>query len=305
MNRISVASLTSALALMGCLVLASTAELPAEDHGTYEAEIEDWHQRRAASLTSETGWLSLIGLFWLTEGDNTFGSAPANAITLLATKSPPHAGTLTLHRDQVRLRVAEGAITRDGEPVTKLDLTADTTGQPTVLDMGDLQFFIIERGGRFGLRVRDRNHPARFSFSGIDRFPTDLSWRLTGRLETFDPPRTVKIPNVLGQISQQPSPGSVSFEIDGATYSIDALPGPDGSLYLIFADQTSGRETYGGGRFLYSEPVVEDGSVVLDFNKAYNPPCAFTDYATCPLPPRQNKLAVRIEAGEKSFGKGH
>jgi uncharacterized protein (DUF1684 family) len=206
----------------------------------------------------------------------------------------------------VRLQVAESArITHAGRRVTELDLAADTTGEPTILDLGDLQFFVIERGGRFGLRIRDRNHPARFDFPGIDRFPVDPAWRLTARLETFEPPRTIKIPNVLGQLTPRESPGAAVFEVAGVTYRLDALAGPEGKLYLIFADQTSGRESYGGGRFLYSEPVAEDGTVVLDFNKAYNPPCAFTDYATCPLPPRQNKLAVRIEAGEKTFGRDH
>jgi len=224
-------------------------------------------------------------------------------VILPSAKAPLHAGTFTLDGGQIRLEVARDVvITQDGNPISTLDLAPDTSGDPTVLDLGDLQFFVIERSGRYGLRVRDRQHPARFDFPGIETFPIQEDWRITGRLETYDPRRTIPIPNVLGTVNNLESPGTTVFDIDGQQYRLDALQGGNNTLYLIFADETSGRETYGGGRFLYSEPVADDGTVVLDFNKAYNPPCAFTDYATCPLPPRQNKLKVRIEAGEKNYG---
>lgn len=277
-----------------------------DDTDAYEIALEEWHRQRIDGLTSETGWLSLIGLFWLEEGVNTVGSDPEGDIVLPSSKSPFRAGTLFLEDGQVRLQASEDAgINHQGAPATNLELAVDTSGSPTMLDLGDLQFYVLERSGLYGLRVRDRNHPARFDFPGLEIFSIDPRWRITGRLETHDPPRTVPIPNVLGQVNEQESPGTVVFEIDGQSYRLDSLRGPDGTLYLIFGDQTSGRETYGGGRFLYSESVADDGSVILDFNKAYNPPCAFTDYATCPLPPRQNKLSVRIEAGEKSFGRHH
>lgn len=286
-----------------CLLLTSLRAVAADATDAYVAEIEQWHHGRVDRLTAETGWLSLIGLFWLDEGINTLGSEPGSDVVLPTSKAPRRVGTLTLRGDQVHLQVAENvSISREGEAVVALDLAVDTSGSPTILDMGDLQFFVIERSERFGLRVRDRNHPARFDFPGIEIFPIEPDWRIAGRLETYDPPRTIPIPNVLGQVNRQESPGTAVFDIAGQSYRLDALPGPDGSLYLIFADQTSGRETYGGGRFLYSEPVQADGSVIIDFNKAYNPPCAFTDYATCPLPPRQNKLQVRIDAGEKKYG---
>lgn len=292
--------------LCGSLLPIAGRNATADETASYQVAIEDWHRQRQDSLTSETGWLSLIGLFWLEEGDNLLGSAPESSIRLPDTKAPAQAGTLTLDGEHVSLKVTPGAVvTHGGVPISELDLAVDTSGKPTILDLGDLQFFVIERAGRYGLRVRDRNHPARFEFPGIEIFPIDSLWRINGRLETYDPPRNIPIPNVLGQVNDQESPGTAVFDIGGQSYRLDALPGPDGRLYLIFGDQTSGRETYGGGRFLYSEPVAADGSVVLDFNKAYNPPCAFTDYATCPLPPRQNKLAARIEAGEKSFDRHH
>ena len=239
-------------------------------------------------------------------GANSFGSDPANAIVFPDDKAPARAGTLVLRGERVEIQTTEDAgVTHEGTPVSRLMMAADKSGDPTVLDLGDLQFYVIERSGRYGLRVRDRQHPARFGFTGIETFPIDRKWRITGHLETYDPPRTLPVPNVLGQVNHQESAGTAVFEVEGAEYRIEALAGSDGTLYLIFADRTSGRETYGGGRFLYSEPVADDGTVVLDFNKAYNPPCAFTDYATCPLPPRQNKLTVRIDAGEKKYGKGH
>ena len=286
----------------GLPLLGQPAATNAEDLETYRSTLEQWHRDRADRLTAEDGWLALIGLFWLEEGTNSLGSESGNDIALPAAKAPPHVGTLTLSREQVSFDGIDGvAVTLEGEPVTSLELAVDTSGSPTVLDLGDLQFYVIERSGRFGLRVRDRKHPARFDFSGIEIFPIDPVWRITGQLESHDPPRSLPVPNVLGQVNELASPGTVIFELAGGSHRLSALPGPDGALYLIFTDRTSGRETYGGGRFLYTDAVEEDGSVVLDFNKAHNPPCAFTDYATCPLPPRVNKLQVRIEAGEKSF----
>jgi uncharacterized protein (DUF1684 family) len=278
----------------------------ADDLDAYRTEIEQWHRQRVERLTAEDGWLTLIGLFWLEEGVNTVGSHPGSDVVLPATKAPLRVGTLTLEGDRIHLQVAEDVmITHDGAPVSALDLAVDASGKPTILDLGDLRFFVIERSARYGLRVRDRQHPARFDFSDIEIFPIEERWRVTGRLETYDPPRTLAIVNVLGDVNERESPGTVVFDIGGRTCRLDAQQGPNGSLFLIFSDQTSGRETYGGGRYLYSEPVSDDGTVVLDFNKAYNPPCAVTDFATCPLPPRQNKLPVRIDAGEKDYRRHH
>ena len=293
----------SLIILYSVLAVGLGTTLAAETE-EYQNEIENWHRDRQEQLTAESGWLSLIGLFWLEEGINLIGSDPDSDVLLPSAKAPSEVGRLILQAGQVHLTVAPGApLTYEGDPVSDLDLAVDTSGDPTVLDLGDLQFYVIERSGRFGVRARDRYHPARFDFPGIEKFPTRPEWRIVGRLETHDPPRTIPIPNVLGQINDLKSPGTAVFDVDGQSYRLEALQASRGRLYLIFADQTSGRETYGGGRFLYSEPVAEDGSVVLDFNKSYNPPCAFTDFATCPLPPRQNKLATRIEAGERKYGR--
>jgi uncharacterized protein (DUF1684 family) len=217
------------------------------------------------------------------------------------------AGTLTREGDAVRLTAQPGVpLTADGKPVTPgLKVSADADGKPTVLQLGSLSFFVIKRGDRVGVRIKDRTSPMLAGFKGIDEFPIRPDWRVVAR---FEPYKDKKIPiaNIIGQVEDNPSPGAVVFDWQGKTYRIDALEGgPDGSLFLVFGDQTNGKETYGAGRFLDTDPP-KDGKVVVDFNTAYNPPCAFTAFATCPLPPAGNKLAIKIEAGEKKFeGGGH
>lgn len=299
--RSAVLALLAALAF-GCLAPA-TAGGPDEEH---RQEIESWHKQRAESLTSEDGWLTLVGLTWLEEGPNRLGSAPDSEVVVPSDKMPGAIATITVNGTEARIEIVPDVVVlHEGQSVESMNLATDAEGEPTVLELGDLTFYLIHRDGRLAVRMKDRNHPARDTFSGIETWPIDSSWRFHARLEPHDPPKTVPIPNVLGTVSQQSSPGAVVFEHQGQVYRIDAL-GEEGTdeLFLIFADATTGRETYGGGRYLYA-PVDADGEVDLDFNKAYNPPCAFTAYATCPLPPRQNRLSVRIEAGEKSYAGAH
>ena len=182
-----------------------------------------------------------------------------------------------------------------------MKVSADADGKPTTLQLGSLSFFVIKRGDRMGVRIKDKTSPMRAAFKGIDEYPIRPEWRVVAR---FEPYKDKKIPiaNIIGQVEDNPSPGAVVFDWQGKTYRIDALEGgDDGSLFLVFGDQTNGKETYGAGRFLDTAPP-KDGKVVVDFNTAYNPPCAFTAFATCPLPPAENKLALRVEAGEKKFG---
>lgn len=307
-------SLTRAAALLAAVLplAASSAAppvAPATPADPWRQELEEWRRERTASLRDEDGWLTLVGLFWLKEGENRFGTAADNEVVLprpAAGTVPERAGSFRVEGGKVTLAAAPSAgITRGGAPVTSLALVPDTAGEPTTLELGSLRFHVVERGGRLGVRVRDRKSPALAAFHGVDSFPSDPSWRVEARFERYDPPKPVPVPNVLGQVEEQPSPGAVVFERDGKTHSLDALPGgEDGSLFLIFADATNGDETYGAGRFLAAGPP-RDGRVVVDFNRAYNPPCAFTAFATCPLPPRQNRLALRVEAGEKAFGSHH
>jgi uncharacterized protein (DUF1684 family) len=272
----------------------------------YRKEIEAWRAERAAGLKSANGWLTLVGLFWLDEGENRFGSDPGNRVVLAPGKAPAVAGSLVRRGESVSVRAEPAAgLTSDGKPVTSLALKSDAQGKPTVLHIGSVSFHIVKRGDRLGVRVKDSQSPALASFRGLDDFPIQPAWRVEARFEPSQPPKKIPIANVLGMVEDQPSPGAVVFEHDGKTYRLDALSGgDDGSLFLLFADQTNSHETYGAGRFLDTDPP-RNGKVVVDFNKAYNPPCAFTAYATCPLPPRQNRLPLRIEAGEKKYGQGH
>ncbi|HSN88167.1 MAG TPA: DUF1684 domain-containing protein [Thermoanaerobaculia bacterium] len=272
----------------------------------YRQEVEAWRQDREKGLKQEDGWFSLVGLFWLKEGENRFGSDLGNTVILPEGKAPAEAGTLVRKGGAVQIRVKPGVgITHQGQPVEVLDLLADTSGQATVLELGTLSFHVIQRGDRVGVRVKDSKSPALAAFHGLDNYPVQPAWKVEARFEPYTPAKTVPIPNVLGQVDDSPSPGAVVFDRGGKTHRLDALEGsPDGGLFLIFADATNGKETYGAGRFLVTDPP-KDGKVVVDFNKAYNPPCAYSAYATCPLPPQQNRLALRVEAGEKKYGEGH
>jgi uncharacterized protein (DUF1684 family) len=270
-----------------------------EEHA---AAVRAWWADRDARLRDPDGWLTLVGLHWLAPGENRFGSSVDNEIVLRGDAISAHAGSLWLEGDRVRLVPATPSVSHDGQPVTETVLEDDSAGTPTVVDLGSLRMHLIRRGERLGLRVRDRSSPALRQFQGVDHFPIDLGWRVIARFEPAAAGSTIEIADVTGQIAMEPTPGRVSFDRDGRTWSLDALPGEeDGSLWLIFADATNGAETYGGGRFLYSEVPQPDGSVVVDFNLAYNPPCVFSPYATCPLPPPQNRLTLRIDAGERHF----
>lgn len=257
----------------------------------HRAAVEAWRAARDARLRDPDGWLTLVGLHWLEPGENRFGSGVDNDLVLRGPDVPEQAGSLVLHDGQVVLR-------RPGRPDEPL--APDVTGEPTMLDLGTLRMHVIRRGDRFGLRVRDHASPALATFRGMDHFPIDPAWRVNGRLEPAAAGATLKVVDVIGVVTQEPSPGAFAFAHGGREWHIQALPGgDDGSLWLVFADATNGHTTYGGGRFLYTDPVAEDGSVVADFNLAYNPPCVFTPYATCPLPPAPNRLALAIEAGER------
>jgi uncharacterized protein (DUF1684 family) len=251
----------------------------------HERSVREWWAARDERLRDPDGWLTLVGLYWLAAGENRFGSDPSNDIVLLGDEVPANAGSLWLADGEVRL---------NGE-----ELRDDMTGEPTMLDLGTLRMHVIRRGNRLGLRVRDRASPAIAAFRGMSHFPIDPGWRIVAELDRALAGRMIEIVDITGAVSDEPSPGCIVFEREGAIWRIDALPGDeDGSLWLVFGDATNGRDTYGGGRMLYTDAVQPDGSVTVDFNLAYNPPCVFSSFATCPLPPRQNRLALRIAAGE-------
>jgi uncharacterized protein (DUF1684 family) len=294
--------------LVLALLAAGLAPSAAGDEA-YRAEVRKWRDGREARLKADGGWLTVVGLFWLEEGPSRFGTDPAGDIVLPDGSAPAKAGVFERKGDRVTVSLLPGASGRiAGKPVSApTAMRADTSGSPDVLEMGALSLSVIERGDRYGIRLKDENAAARKSFTALDWFDVEEDYRVVARWVPHPTPKPLEVPNVLGQIEPMPSPGYAEFTLAGKVVRLDAvLESPDDrELFIIFRDQTSGKETYGAGRFLYAD-LPKDGKVVLDFNKAYNPPCAFTPYATCPLPPRQNRLPVRVEAGELAYGKpGH
>lgn len=301
------------------LAASMLAALVAADAGAGDAgyvhHIEDWRRERVQRLTADGGWLTVAGLFWLKAGANRFGADAANDIVLPAHSAPAQAGALVLEGGRVRVEVRPGAtVTLAGKPVTRAELRSDAGGAtPDVLSLSALTLQIIDRGGRLGVRLKDMKSPARAAFKGIRYFPIDPRFRVVATFVANEKPVSIRVPNVLGMVESMPSPGYASFVLDGAGKSgkaqplrLDAVLEPgDTQLFFIFSDSTAGKTTYGAGRFLYADPPAKgttNGKVILDFNRAYSPPCAFTAHATCPLPPANNRLPVAIEAGEMFAG---
>ncbi|MFI5167599.1 MAG: DUF1684 domain-containing protein [Thermoanaerobaculales bacterium] len=273
----------------------------------YRAEVERWRTQRLASLTGDDGWLTVVGLFWLKPGENRFGSDPGNEVVLRGHGVPAFAGSLDLRSDGLvtaHARPAGGA-TLAGQPVPERALRSDHDRKPDVLAVGSVRFYLIDRSGRLAVRVKDRESSARADFKRLVYFPINPAFRVEGTFEPYARAREVTVASAQGPAQKMLAPGLVRFTLAGRPLALEPfVSSPDDKEYFfVFRDPTAGHETYGAGRFL-DVPVPAQGSrsVVLDFNYAYNPPCAFTPYATCPLPPRQNDLPIRIEAGEKFLG---
>ncbi|GAB2657668.1 DUF1684 domain-containing protein [Arenimonas aestuarii] len=308
MRTILLPGLALFVALAGCGSGDGEATTDAADRAgqsarsAYEREIRTWREERVERLMRPDGFLSLVGLHWVGPGSTFVGSAKDNGTRLGL--GPPQVGMLHLEKNgRARLDIAEGAeIWVDGEPATgSVELVSDARGKPTVVafNRGDASFVLIERSGRHALRVRNAMARTRTGFPGIDYFDIEPGFRFQSRFEAHPPGKTMDIVNMLGMVEPMANPGRVVFEKDGVPYSLEALDEGDGRLFFVFADRTSGHETYSASRFLYADPAGPDGTTVLDFNRAYNPPCAFTAYSTCPMPPPENRLDLRIEAGEK------
>jgi len=278
--------------------IASAADKPstASVDPAYQQSFEKWKGEMVDVLKEE--WLPLAGLFWLKPGENSFGTDPKNAIVF--PKGPAHAGLFTLQGKTVTVQFVPGAnATIAGKPVTTAELHPDTTGNPTIVELGKLRLHVIVRGERVGIRLKDLENDAVHQYRGPQFFPLDLSYRVTATWLPSDGKQTVDVPNVLGDVSPTPIAGTAVFEINGQELRLTDLGGDAAKgLFFVFSDPTSKADTYPGGRFLKTGPVT-NGTVVLDFNRAYNPPCAVTPYATCPLAPKANRLSVAIRAGEE------
>ncbi len=259
------------------------------------SDIDQWRAQRRARLLSEDGWLTLVGLFWLHDGTND--------VTLPA--HPPVSARFALQNGRVTLQPSSRLGIKSPAPLRD---DTDPNG-PTIIRAGTLSFQVIKRGDvkgdRFGIRVKDTRSEARKNFKGLDYFAFNPAFRVTAHFEPYNPPKKIAITNVLGMTSEEISPGALVFNLEGKTFHIDPiLEQGETDLFIIFKDSTSGKETYGAARYMYAHPPDAKGNTVVDFNKSYNPPCVFTPYATCPLPPPQNRLPIRVEAGEKKYA-GH
>lgn len=265
---------------------------------SYQQSMQQWYLQREKSLKAENGWLNLVGLHWLEEGMNSFGSDSSMNI-VFPPKMAARAGSFERRGEKVWLHSTVPVRIGDREVTDSLVFHPDSTTSP-FMQFADLKWNIIRRENKLGIRLRDLKSKAVTEFPGLERFPLDRRFLVEARYEPNLVPTTVPITNVLGQTTKQFSPGMVHFNLEGRAYSMIALV-EEGELFFVFGDPTNGVETYAAGRFLKAEMPPAAGTVILDFNKAYNPPCVFTPFATCPLPPARNMLDLRITAGEKNF----
>jgi len=288
------------------LVSACSNQHPPADP-SYLAEINNWHAERVMNLQADDGWLSLVGLHWLASGENSLGSASDNNIIVPAGSAPEKAAVLILGEDDsIRIRsIDNDAMMINAERTSESLLSTDADGAPDIVEIGRLRFYVIKRGERFAVRIKDPEAPTRLNFHGIDRFPVDPVFKVESRPAVYQTPTSLAIATAIGTEEKVTAPGKLHFVIDGQELSLEPFADtPQDSFFIVFRDSTSGQDSYGAGRFLSADPPV-DGKVLLDFNRAINPPCAFTPYATCPLAPSENQLNVPIRAGEKYSGPAH
>jgi uncharacterized protein (DUF1684 family) len=277
--------------MRAAIFFATVALLGAAANTSYTGEAVKWRASYEESLKAPTGWLAVAGLFWLHNGVNVVGSDPQSDVVLPAS-APKRAGVL---------RFANGKATWEASSGEKLLLHSDVTEHPDVVGIGGVTFTIVERGGKTGVRLRDPNAETVRNFTGCKWFPAGEHWRIEAKWIAYPQPKKIAITNILGMTDQEPSPGYAEFTVAGKTLRLEPVT-EDGQFFFMFKDATSGKTTYGAGRFFYA-PIPKTGdNVVLDFNQAHNPPCAFTAFATCPLPPKQNVMTVAVEAGEKNYG---
>jgi uncharacterized protein (DUF1684 family) len=269
------------------------------DDSDYEKEIKSWHKNRVEGLKNENGWLNLAGLFWLEEGRNSFGGNTENKIIFPKNRSKAFLGDIILSKGEVFVETkADAEVFNENEKIEKLKLFPND--KSIILKHNSLRWFVIKRGERFAIRLRDLESPFLKEFHDIETYKIDPKWKLKAKFIQTEG-KKIAILDITGQTSQQDSPGVLVFTISGKEYKLDALAEGE-EFFIIFGDKTNKKETYGAGRFVYAAKPDANGFTYLDFNKAYNPPCAFTPYATCPLPPKQNLLPIEIKAGEKNYG---
>jgi uncharacterized protein len=268
----------------------------------YAAGIEKWRVARAGVFKLEDSWLTVAGLFWLKEGVNTVGAGAGFDVELTENFKQGKFGEIIFQNGKATLKVENGIeASVGGRQISEIELVSDDKDATTIVQTGSQSFYLIEREARFGIRLKDKNSRERVNFTGLKWFPVDEKYKIEAEFESYKEPKEILIPNVLGGNYKMKSPGLLHFKLKGRKYTLESVVEDlSGGLFIIFRDATSKRETYGAGRFLYTKKP-ENGKVILDFNRAENPPCAYTAFATCPLPPLQNRLKVEIKAGEKRY----
>ncbi len=281
-----------------CLFFIASVASNAQD-AAYRSSMQHFYNLRKQALTSEDGWLNLAGLFWLKDGANRMGNDPSNDIVMQHKDMPPFAGIFYRNANEVWWESAENVNIRVNDSLVKKRILFSDGKPRGRLAIGSLRWSIISRDDKIGIRMRDIAAEAVIHYEEPHRFPLSLSYRVKARLEKKIQVG-ILINNVIGQSSIQESPGTLVFHLNGKTYRLDALQ-EGNELFIVFGDASNGKETYAAGRFLYADMPGADGEVLLDFNRSINPPCAFTDFATCPLPPQQNILPVPVLAGEKDY----
>lgn len=264
----------------------------------YLEEIESWREARLRSLTSARGWTTLAGLYWLGEGENTIGNTREMDIRFGSEKTG-EIGIAFLKNDSIYFLAAPG---QEVKPFNEGLVKTDASGKPDIFSLGQYTWYFIERGEKYGLRLRDTLHPARYALRELPHFKVTEEFRFEARVLGLEESRSVDIANQIGQVSGYPIEGLVRFDYKGKEHELIAFDGGEDSFWIIFSDQTTGDGTYGGGRYLYIPRPDSSGMTNVDFNRAYNPPCVYTDFATCPLPPRENTLPFKVRAGEKYVG---
>ncbi len=285
------------------LLISVLAVIPATHASDdYTTSIEQWHANRVESLKKPDGWLSYAGSGIANLGRNTIGSASDNAIVL--SRGPAKFGTLTLDKaGMAKFRPARGSDARiDGKPVNGMVPLEDNRdgAKPTRVYLGDAWFYLVRMDDVIGWRFRDPQSPRRESFTGIDTFPINVGWRIEADWEAFTPAHEIELVTIINTLSKAAVPGKAIFERDGKRFELQPVLEDDGQLFFIFTDKTSGKETYPAARYLYADPP-KDGKVVIDFNKAFNPPCALSPHVVCPTAPPENRLKLRVDAGEKIY----
>jgi uncharacterized protein len=283
-------------------VVACRQSVPVVVGDSYLDDIAKFRDAREAVLKTDTGWLTIAGLFFLTKSETTFGSATGNDIVLPA-GAPARAGTFSLRDGKVAVKAASGvSFVINGHTVTSADLKSDGAGTPDRIVLQDMTLWVHQSGDRLAIRLRDKNNHLRSEFTGLKWYPVKQDYRVTAEYVPYETPKTMQIPNILGDVDAMVSPGTAAFTMDGQRMQMVAVTDPDRpkELWFIFRDLTTGTETDPAARFLYT-PLPENGKVTMDFNRAQNPPCAYNAFATCPLPPQENRMPVRVEAGERMY----